>query len=243
MTYRMVIAAVALVAVVVGSVPGQAANHVRPRVSEMAFALSAKQVASVVVPFREWMINANTPGFILPKSSWSLSADRNYSLKGLTPRKFLQSESQSFGINIGWTDNASAATEERSRRFFFTRQGNSDAPIVYGEKLAIGLGKSPSFIRYKSREFGINLDWSSKPVYEWVILGGTAGTPVRTGQDKVVIFNLTHQEPLMYFDRTVGGDIGWPDSQTWAEAGKEWVKENGLEYAKKAAIAALISMM
>ena len=31
----------------------------------------------------------------------------------------------------------------------------------------------------------------------------------------VILYNLKHKMPLMYFDRTRGGDIGWPDSSKW----------------------------
>ena len=42
------------------------------------------------------------------------------------------------------------------------------------------------------------------------------GTPVRSG-DWLAIYNTTTKQPLIYFDRTVGGDIGWPNSETWSE--------------------------
>ena len=37
---------------------------------------------------------------------------------------------------------------------------------------------------------------------------------MRSG-DWLAIYNTKAQQPLIYFDRTVGGDIGWPNSETW----------------------------
>jgi hypothetical protein len=181
-----------------------------------AAATSPEQMAE---QFKQWMINANGPrGTVLGKSSFGGPANRNYSLKGLEPRKFLQHEHQTWGINLGWTDNASAATERKVRRWFFHKRGSG--PIRYGDLIALGNGGNPSFIRYSKRTFGINLDWSNSPVYEWQILGGRRGQPVSTGT-RVALFNTKSKagtsvgEPLIYFDRTVGGDIGWPSSTTW----------------------------
>jgi hypothetical protein len=61
-------------------------------------------------------------------------------------------------------------------------------------------------------------DWAflrKSPSYEWAILGGKPGEPVRRGEDFVVLYNLKYQQPLIYFDRNRGGDIGWPTSRRW----------------------------
>ena len=184
--------------------------------------------------YKQWMIGANSSGFIYPKSSWKGPADRNYNIKGSVIKKFLQYEKQGTGrgINLGWTDNASAKTAAKRSKWFFSRSSNADHPIRYGERLALawGTGKTP-FIKYANRNVGINLDWSKSPSYEWVIRGGKVGQPVKKGKDWVIIYNQKHKQPLMYFNRTAGGDIGWPDSKTWrspvdvAEDGIVWTAE------------------
>lgn len=186
----------------------------------------------------QWRIGAGTKGFILPKKSWKAAKGRAYSIKNLEVRKFLQYEpSGTFGgINLGWTDNASAATADKSTRWFFARASGAQTPITYGERIAIGWGNQDSpFIHYANRKIGINLDWSKSPVYEWVILGGEPGSPVGLDQDTVILFNMKHRQPLIYFDRTVGGDIGWPDSTRWNGPmdeimdGLEWTAEELLD--------------
>ena len=85
-------------------------------------------------------------------------------------RKFLQHETQTFGINLGWTDDAEPATATHLARWFFARDGGS-GPLTSGETVAIGNRKKPSFTRYRKRDVGVNLDWSDQPVLEWNLVG------------------------------------------------------------------------
>lgn len=194
----------------------------------------ADAVDEVIDLYKQWMFNANSPrGLIHPKSDFDGPRDRNYSLKNKFPRKFLQWEDQTFGINLGWTDDAEAATEQRVRRWFFTKA--DDTPLRYGEVIAIGNGGDPSFLQYESRTIGINLAWSNDPKFEWKILGGKIDAPVEI-QDWVVLFNLKSEEgePLLYFDRNSGGDIGWPSSRTWSEQLGERLWDLVKEFGEKA---------
>jgi len=197
-----------------------------PSVTHDHRAVGFAEASKVLAPYKQWMIGANKTGYVLTKQAWSGPAARNYNLKGSVIRKFLQYEKQGTwrGINLGWTDNASAHTAIVRSQWYFRRPwgsytdetGANAVPIKYGERIALawGSGEKP-FIKYASRNVGINLDWSKTPLYEWAILGGKPGEPVKRGEDWVIIYNLKHKRPLMYFDRTAGGDIGWPDSTRW----------------------------
>jgi hypothetical protein len=164
---------------------------------------------------KQWVLLADgvKAGPIKPKSSFDGPADRNYQLKNKQIRKFLQWEDQ-IGMNIGWTSDASPQTATKVQRWFFTREGNGNSPIRYGETIAIANGKSPSFLHYDEQLVGVNLQWHGKPAYQWKLLGGKSGTEVKTGE-AFAIYNEKDAECLIYVDRTVGGDIGWPSSQTW----------------------------
>ena len=165
---------------------------------------------------KQWKFDPYHPGHLLySKASFSGSAHRNTNLWNTKEERFLQWESQTFGINLGWTDDRSAATGLKVSRWFFTRPDNTRA-LRYGNTVAIGNGGDPSYIGYADRTFGINLEWSSTPRYEWKLLGGTKGHVIRSG-DRVAIYNTVTKQPLIYFDRTVGGDIGWPNSETWGD--------------------------
>lgn len=164
---------------------------------------------------KQWMFDPNHPHHpLLAKSGFNGPASRNTNLKNSMEHRFLQWEHQTFGINLGWTDDASAATAVRVSRWFFTRADTR--PLRYGDTVALGNGQSPSYLRYANRTVGINLDWSSTPRYEWQLLGGPIGQEVRSG-DWLAIYNTTTKQPLIYFDRTVGADIGWPNSETWGQ--------------------------
>lgn len=191
----------------------------RPQRTEAEkFAAAAK----LMDRYQQWMIGANATGFVYPNLS-SGPANKKYSLKGMVITKFLHYESQGTfgGINLGWTNSASAGTAIDRAQWFFQRPGGPSAqlqPLVYGEPVALGWGRGGKpFLKYSKRNVGINLSWSA-PSFEWTILGRAAGENVRRGRDFVILYNLKHKMPLMYFDRTKGGDIGWPDSTRWTQS-------------------------
>jgi hypothetical protein len=175
------------------------------------------QTTSVVNYLKQWMFDPNNPRHpLVPKIEFAGHTDRNYNLKNSRTRKFLQWEHQTWGVNVGWTGNAEPATASKVARWFLSRNGASSTPVRYGEPVALGYGTSPSFLRYEEREVGINLGWTNTPVFEWKLLGGHRNEPVSSG-DWLAIFNEKAGDCLIYFDRTVGGDIGWPSSQTWSD--------------------------
>lgn len=192
----------------------------------MNLILDESRAQAVANDMKQWIISANSATPILTKANWAADPGRSYSLKNSKLSRFLQYEKQKVGINLGWTDDASAATEPKVARWFFTRSGSATGPVAYGEFLAMGYGKSPSYVRHEKRTIGIDLGWSDKPVFEWRLLGGTAGAPI-DNRAWLAIHNEKAGNFLIHFDRTAGGDIGWPDSRTWGdqawEAGKKRV--------------------
>jgi len=201
---------------------------------------SASEQTDIAIDyFKQWQFNLTTKGLpVLSKSSFEGPANRNFWLKNKEPRKFLQYERQSVGINLGWTDDAEPSTGQRVARWFVNRKTDADGRIRYGDSVALGYGKSPSFIRYAEREFGINLDWSKFQVFEWKLLGGPIGDEVKTGE-YLAIYDEKAKEPMVYFDRTAGGDIGWPSSKTWGKQLEEKVVDAVKEYGPKAVAAML----
>lgn len=199
--------------------PTQVPPKRKPHDHRGSASISFEQACQLMAPYRQFMIGANSKGYLYAKDSYNGRAGMSYNIKGLVNRKFLQYEKQGIGrgINIGWTSNASADTATKRAKWFFSKKSGTTNAIRYGEPIAMAWGgnNKNQFVKYSHRTVGINLDWSSKPSYEWVILGGKPGTFVRRGVDRVILFNLKHKQPLVRFDRTVGGDIGWPDSRTW----------------------------
>jgi hypothetical protein len=203
--------------------------------------LNPADVVDLVTKYKQWTIGSNGSGTVLPKARFDQHPERSYTLKNRMPRKFLQYEEQDFGINLGWTDDAEPATGLRVARWFFTAPAGVTS-VRYGDKIALANGGGKSFVHYAERTWGINLDWSSSPVFEWQLLGRPKGTPVSRGE-YLAIYNLKTQHFWMYFDRNVGGDIGWDDSKRWGtllgEKAEQLLREYGEAAVKAAVIAAL----
>lgn len=199
----------------------------------------------VVDLLKQWVILADhTPkgGPIRPKTTFEGPADRNYQLKNKLLRKFLQWEDQ-VGMNIGWTDNAEPSTATKVQRWFFRRDGENETPIRYGELLAIGYGKDPSWVCHESRTVGVNLQYHNDPCFQWQLLGGAKGQQIKTGE-YLAIYNTKAKECFIFMDRTVGGDVGWPSSKTWGEQFQDKLGElagKALEKAIEAGVKALLT--
>lgn len=75
-------------------------------------------------------------------------------------------------------------------------------------------------------------------------MGGQQGTVVNT-DDSVAIFNAKPENFLVYFDRNLGGDIGWDDSARWEDTLpgqlKDWIVAQGEELVKEAVVKALLA--
>jgi len=190
--------------------------------SQTTLTAEAVDVTAATTALKQWVLIPASGTHVLQKNSFGEHQERNFALKGTKINRYLQWEDQTFGINIGWTDDASPNTAHRVTRWFVNREAGSEKPITYGEHIALGNGNKPSYIVYADRDFGVNLKFADTPRYEWMVLGGKIGQPVKANT-RVALFNVnagSDASPgnfFMYFDRTVGGDVGWPDSKTWGE--------------------------
>ncbi len=199
---------------------------------------SSAPSAELLEELKQWKLDSVVGTTrLLPKQSFESAPERNYTLKHKVVRKFLHHEEQPLGINLGLTDNASLETGKKVARWFFTRNGRADGPLVYGEVVAMAVGKDPSFLCHEKRDFGINLAYCSRPVFEWRLMGGPAGHPIDLDR-YIAIYNVKAGEFVIFFDRTPGmADVGWPSSQRWGEG----LKGELLQRAKKAVIYALLA--
>ncbi len=110
--------------------------------------------------------------------------DRRYLLKNNTNRHFLAYKEQNFGINLGFTDDAEPSRAKKVVHWSFVNERRT--PVKYGEPVAIRC--KDGYLHYGQRPWGINLDWSDTPIYEWRLLGAKPGTVVKT-RDWLCIFN------------------------------------------------------
>jgi len=151
-------------------------------------------------------------------NSWRENSGLAFNLKNGAQVRYIGWESQRWGVNLGYSSDATANTAHKMARWFFRRRDGSGPTVRYGELVAMGYGTSPSFYKYAHTAIGINLVNTGTPAYEWRLIGtpGTAGQPVKTGQ-WLAIWNEVEKGFLIYFDRNMGWDAGWPDSQRWED--------------------------
>lgn len=186
--------------------------------TDMLTAQSSEEIQRLGEYLAQWKLG-NLAG-----PSTDIRPGKRYLLKNTTNRHFLHYKKQGTfgGINLGFSDDAEPSTAAKVVQWeIINRQGT---PVKYDEPVALRC--RDGYLRYGRREVGINLHWSDSPVYEWRLLGGKPGTPVKTGT-AFSIFNLhtADGEPLIYFRREIGGNIGWPSSRTLVDQGFGWAKD------------------
>ncbi len=136
-----------------------------------------------------------------------------YSLFCKDNRQFLTYASARFGINLGYIGN------RNERKVFLQLSDRAEREIRTGDLVAIGIGGDPSFLRYANRTIGINLEYSSRPSFEWRIFGasGEMGKPIGMGEAVAIVNVNVKPDPdfLIYFKRPAGADVGWTTSPGW----------------------------
>ena len=186
--------------------------------------MSVAEASKMFSPYRQWKISGGpgtTPGGSISASS-KYDQRRLFKLAGTVKGQFL-SFSQHSGIDLGWVKDTRAG-------WAFYKESGVATALRYGEPFALRSDNSYQsyYLKYSKRTFGIDLTESRTISYEWAILGGRPGEFVRRDA-QVVIYNLKHKEPMVYFDRRVGGDIGWRGSR---RAGTGNIGDSP-QYAKK----------
>jgi hypothetical protein len=81
-----------------------------------------------------------------------------------------------------------------------------------------------SYVRYGRRTWGINLVWSSTPVFDWEIRGGNTGELVYS-QQPIRLHNRTTGAAVVYCQRPWGINLAWQSDCT--EIGGARVKTSG----------------
>lgn len=175
---------------------------------------------------------------------------RNLNLYNNDSGSFLQWERQS-GINLGWSDNSAAATAKKVCRWFMYADWREGTPVSYGDTVALGYGTAPSYYGYTKRTVGANLENVGHPAFQWQILGGKIGDPVKVGE-WVAIYNIKavnaegqHGDFFIRHERAVGANVGWTSSpdHSWSAilqyVGKK-LASDGYEILKKAGTAAVM---
>lgn len=180
-------------------------------------ASATPQVQQAAEAFTQWTI------LNLDAKTTEVRPGQRYLLKNKRNRHFLKYKKQGTfgGINLGFTDDAEPATAKKSVHWEFVNK--TGTAVKYNEPVALRC--KDDYLYYGSRDVGINLKWSDGPVFQWWLYGGKSGTPVHT-RDWFCLWNMHGEigEPMIWFERTIGGNIGWPSSKSLLDQGLDWAK-------------------
>ena len=142
-----------------------------------------------------------------------LVAKQSFSLYTSPPGQFVTYGSRDYGINLVW-----AKSKPQIDNFTLSRASGAGGPINYGDVVALK-EKTGGYIYYKSRKYGINLEFSAQPVYEWEVRGGRTGTPVVQGKwgdspnyisdVQISLYNRTINCYVGYGSREYGINLVW----------------------------------
>jgi hypothetical protein len=137
-------------------------------------------VASAAQP-QQWTVNGN-PG--------TLNAATEYQLFNQTGGRIGYQDRT--GVDLGWTSSGG--------NFEFMRGNPRDhRRITADEPVALYNTKTKKYLAYSNQTFGINLDWTSTPTFEWKVEQGR----------RFSLYNLRIHDYVVYGSRTFGINLVW----------------------------------
>jgi hypothetical protein len=169
--------------------------------------------------------------------SWNNYKDnQGYSLLCLANNKYLTWQKVPIGINLNYVS-------EPSNKVHFRLPDNAEREILSGESVALGIGGGEAFLKYHTRDIGINLAWSQDPKFEWRIFAGEVGTPIPENTAVAIFNDKVEPEPdfLVFFNRlpAAGTDIGWTTSPGFWDNVGNLAEKHAADLAKAAIVALL----
>jgi hypothetical protein len=102
---------------------------------------------------------------------------------------------QTFGVNLDWVEDDPA---------LWTVQGQAGPQVLWGEAVALRVSGG-GWLRYGTQTWGVNLQLSNTPVFEWYIVGGQPGQPM-TGSD-FALWNRTAAHYLIWGQQQYGVNL------------------------------------
>jgi len=121
-------------------------------------------------------------------------------------------EERTAGVSIGWDPNG---TYDDVR---IKPQGAGTHPLMQAEVVALWV-PSGGWLKYATQAFGVNLDFSATPVYEWYLIAGSPGSTQfgpesalwnSTAKDYLVNGSEVWGIPLNWYQNTLPGGGGSP---------------------------------
>jgi hypothetical protein len=145
---------------------------------------------------------------VVPGTSAYISTNTPYKLFCETNGSYLDYYSRSRGIDLAFNYRLNY------RNIKFVKAGNGTGPIRYGDRVAIYVERG-GYLYYCRRTYGINLAYSSTPVYQWEIRNnsylnsGNQSHEMVPGSATIALYNSYNRGYLIYGVRQWGPNLKW----------------------------------
>ena len=162
-------------------------------------------MANPIDEVMNWLVLSSSnvpPNLETPRQPVQPSQQYTYDLYNRTEKEALKYGERTWGINLVWGD---PSTSDNVR---FVRASGQTGPLVSDELIAFGVRNGAGFVKYQVRDTGINLAWSSTPVFEWKLVLPQANQAIQTGTP-VGLFNMVEKDFLFYDPRSYGINLKW----------------------------------
>jgi hypothetical protein len=169
----------------------------------------AVQAAAQEPSFLQWNIQMNTPR-LQSASVVQLKNLNKAQLVGFKP--YAKIDVTSPGINLEWQKKVfTGYTDIRFEIQAPGQVGPALGPISFANDVAIrvGFGDQGGYLVKRDTRFGIDMDISRMPSYEWRVINFARAADGITGRQKVALLNTKKKAFLVYQSRRIGFEVGW----------------------------------
>ena len=155
---------------------------------------SGGEAFSVEVVNREVILNCNR--FCAFDSINHLLFAQNLMQRSISTKvnEVVYYKKRNLGINMSYTKLANVLNN------ITIKDQNNDGQLETGESVAIHV-EGGGYLKYESRTHGINLVWSTTPVYEWAISENNKAILPVTSSKKYALYNYKIKKYLIYGER------------------------------------------
>jgi hypothetical protein len=145
-------------------------------------------------------------------------------LKNLSNVHFLVYGERTWGINLVWLRQF-RESYTYNVNFRPTNIGVAEPSrdvVKFGLPIAIHIARG-GYLKYEDRRVGVNLGWSTKPVYEWYLVGIAEQGSMLRPRMTLGLYNDRAKDFLIHHERTAGINLGWAKekkSVSWNAEGR-----------------------
>lgn len=155
----------------------------------LAVASSASAAVSQLDPY-QWNLNTSAPQASTYNADYGVFSMRN--------NQFLTGHHRTLGVDLDWGDGKHVTTG--LRLWSFQRKSGVAGPIMPGERVAMVNNFTHRFLGYGHENFGINLDYTNYPVYDW---------QVAVSNGRISLYNTDGGDYVVYGARPFGINLMW----------------------------------